>query len=197
MQAAASGSSPCCFALPLVVVLTAPLHGRAALGARAGTPAVGPVGETLALLGITLALSLLFAVPSAWLVATREFPGRRILGWALVLPLAMPTHIAAFLYAALLGPTGVLSRWLGEHLGWRPTSWTCRGSAWCWRWCSTPHLPAGPCRFRMGMGLELDAARTLAPVACAASCAALPLARPAIAAGAPLVAMETLNDYGP
>ncbi|MCB0788527.1 MAG: iron ABC transporter permease [Flavobacteriales bacterium] len=186
-------------ALPLVVVLTAPLHTAAPHWAHVLEHQLwDQLGETLALLGITLALSLLFAVPSAWLVATREFPGRRILGWALVLPLAMPTYIAAFLYAALLGPTGVLSRWLGEHLGWRPDIMDLPGLGLVLALVLYPYiyLPARAA-FRMGMGLELDAARTLGARGLRRfGRVALPLARPAIAAGALLVAMETLNDYG-
>src|SRR5690606_34588477 len=48
-------------------------------------------------LGVSL-LALLMGVLPAWLVTTCEFRGRRILSWALILPLAIPTYIAAFVF---------------------------------------------------------------------------------------------------
>ena len=46
------------------------------------------------LLGVGLIVASIGTV-TAWLVAACEFPGRRIFGWALLLPLAVPTYIVA------------------------------------------------------------------------------------------------------
>ncbi|MGB1790489.1 MAG: iron ABC transporter permease, partial [Limisphaerales bacterium] len=54
-------------------------------------------GSAILVVG-TAGLSLLLGVSTAWLVACCEFPGRRFFEWALILPLAIPTYIAAFAY---------------------------------------------------------------------------------------------------
>ena len=56
---------------------------------------------------VLLALSVgcitaVVGIATAWTVATRDFPGRRILSWALVLPLAAPAYVVAYVYADLL-----------------------------------------------------------------------------------------------
>ena len=43
---------------------------------------------------------------AAWLVSHYEFPGRRFFEWALILPLAVPTYLAAYAYVEFLGFTG-------------------------------------------------------------------------------------------
>ena len=58
-------------------------------------------GSIILVLG-TAALSVLLGVSSAWLVACCEFPGRKIFEWALILPLSIPTYIAAYAYFDLL-----------------------------------------------------------------------------------------------
>ena len=55
----------------------------------------------LLVLGVGLGV-LLLGVPAAWLVTTREFPGRRVFEWALVLPLAIPGYVIAYVYTDLL-----------------------------------------------------------------------------------------------
>ena len=56
------------------------------------------VANTLILIGLVVLLSMVMAIPPAWLVSAFEFPGRKIFEWALVLPLAIPTYVAAFVY---------------------------------------------------------------------------------------------------
>ncbi|HLU16334.1 MAG TPA: iron ABC transporter permease, partial [Burkholderiaceae bacterium] len=51
----------------------------------------------LLLLGVGVVVTLL-GVGSAWLIAAYQFPTRRVLSWALLLPLAVPTYIVAFAY---------------------------------------------------------------------------------------------------
>lgn len=186
-------------ALPVLVVVTAPLHAPAPEWHHVLTSLLpSHLWETLQLLAGTLLVALLVAVPSAWLVAAHEFPLRRFFRWVLVLPLAMPTYISAFAYAALLGPTGTLSAWSGEVLGLRPDIVSLPGLCLVLGLVLFPyiHLPARAA-FSQGMTNQLEAARLLgaAPLRRFRSLA-LPLARPAIVGGALLVAMETLNDLG-
>ena len=186
-------------AAPILVVLTAPLHSDAPQWdhvLHALLPA--HLKETVLLLSGVLAISLLIAIPSAWLVASYQFPLRGLLRWAMVLPLAMPTYISAFTYAALLGPTGSMSTWMAGHFGFRPDIVNLPGLSLVLALVLFPYiyLPARAA-FSRGMSSQLDAARMLGVAG--GQCfrrIALPLARPAIVGGALLAAMETLNDYG-
>lgn len=186
-------------ALPIGVVLTAPLHAPAPEWAHVWRNLLPDhLKGTLLLLAGTVGCALLLAVPSAWLVAAHDFPGRRFFRWALVLPLALPTYISAFTYAALLGPTGAVSIRVQELTGFRPDVMDLTGLCAVLAVVLFPYiyLPARAA-FATGMSVQLDAARTLhAGPLRRFGRVALPLARPAIAAGALLVAMETLNDYG-
>ena len=185
--------------LPLLVVITAPLHAPAPEWShvlRSILP--GHLIETIELLIGTLSIALILGVSTAWLVSSFDFPLRSVVRWALVLPLTCPTYIGAFVYAALIGPTGSVSVWLHEQFGWRPDIMNLPGLCVVLAVVLFPyiHLPARAA-FAAGMSQQLDAARTLgAPRGRRFFRVALPLARPAIAGGAVLVAMETLNDYG-
>ena len=57
------------------------------------------------------------APAAAWLVTAYDFPGRRILDWALLLPLAVPTYIVAYAYLDILHPIGPVQTALRAILG--------------------------------------------------------------------------------
>ncbi len=78
------------------------------------------IWETVQLIGWIVIIAVLLAVSSAWLVSAERLSATPLFRWALVLPLAMPTYISAFAYAALLGPTGTLSAWLNDTVGIHP-----------------------------------------------------------------------------
>src|SRR5688500_8024464 len=71
---------------------------------------------TLLLIGVGL-LAGAIGTGTAWVVTAYEFPGRRILDWALLLPLAMPTYIVAYAYLDLLHPVGPVQTALRSVLG--------------------------------------------------------------------------------
>lgn len=186
-------------ALPLLVVLSSPLHTAAKDWGHVATNILPSYAwETVLLLFGVLVLGLLIAVPTAWFVSCFAFPGRRFFRWALVMPLALPTYISAYAYAGLLGPTGTLTNALDTSFGLRPDIVGLPGLCFVLAFVLSPyiHLPARAA-FAQGMRRPLDAARVLgaSPWRRFRS-VALPLARPAIAGGALLMAMETLNDYG-
>ena len=54
---------------------------------------------------------------AAWLVTAYDFPGRRILDWALLLPLAVPTYIVAYAYLDLLHPIGPVQTLIRDIFG--------------------------------------------------------------------------------
>src|SRR5690606_32788836 len=73
--------------------------------------------NTLALLAGVGVLVVAIGAGAAWLVTAYEFPGRRVLAWVLLLPLAVPTYIIAFAYLDLLHPLGPLQGGLRALLG--------------------------------------------------------------------------------
>ncbi|MBL0044092.1 MAG: iron ABC transporter permease [Flavobacteriales bacterium] len=185
--------------LPLVVVITSPFHASAPEWDHVMRDILpSHLLETLRLVGLTVLLALLFAIPSAWMVSTLDFPGRRLFRWALVLPLALPTYICAITFGSFLGPTGAFSRAISANTGIHIDIMTWPGLSLVLALALFPYiyLPARVA-FSAGMSPHLDAARMLGGGAWKRFFrVAMPLARPAIAGGALLVAMETLNDYG-
>ena len=142
---------------------------------------------------------------TAWLVAACDFPGRRIFGWALLLPLAVPTYIVAYAYLDLLHPVGPVQSLLREILGYDsprdlrlPDIRSMPGCILLLGLVLYPYVYL-PVRalFAMQAGNLMDAARMLGagPVATFWR-VVLPLARPAVAVGTALALMESLNDIG-
>lgn len=145
------------------------------------------IRDTVALLVLVLGGSLILGTGLAWLVAAHRFPGRRALGWLLVTPLAVPGYVAGFVWLdTLSGPLGiraVRSLWVGALalvLTLYPYVYLFARAA-----------------FRDVGATALDASRTLGhgPLTTFVR-VALPMARPALAAGGALVAMEVLTDIG-
>ncbi|MEZ5303356.1 MAG: iron ABC transporter permease [Verrucomicrobiales bacterium] len=148
-------------------------------------------------------LVLLLAIPPAWLVATREFPGRRIFEWALILPLAFPTYVAALCYLSVpeaLIPWLVeirLSRGVDAFLFWESASRYALVSLvlasvlypYVFLTARTAFAGAGKAMVESSQMLGRGMWATFFRVA-------LPLARPATIAGLSLVIMEVVNDYG-
>jgi iron(III) transport system permease protein len=149
-------------------------------------------------------LSLVIGVATAWLTSMCEFSGRRVLEWALLLPLAAPAYIIGFTYAGLLAPAGTVQEWLRLHTGlsygsyWFPEIRSLPGAVFILALVLYPYvymlsraafLAQSVCVLEVSRTLGCGPWRSFFTVA-------LPLARPAIVAGLTLVAMETLADYG-
>lgn len=152
------------------------------------------------LVGVGICVGCL-GVSLAWLVATCEFPGRRWLDWGLMLPLAMPPYVLAFIFLGLFDYSGPVNTWVRNHLGWVDGLGDVRSPAGVVAVMSLVLYPYVYLLARsafLGQGRTLmDAARSLgASPARAFLKVALPMARPAIAAGMALALMETLADFG-
>ena len=146
----------------------------------------------------------LLGVGAAWIVTHFDFALRRTFEWALVLPLAMPAYVMAYTYTDLLQFTGPLQRALRETTGWgRADYWflevrslggavamfACVLYPYVYLLARTAFLERGSSVIEAGRSLGLTSWGSFVRVA-------LPMARPAIAAGVALVLMETLADYG-
>jgi len=68
------------------------------------------------LLGVTVGV-LFFGVTTAWLVTLCEFPGRRFFSWSLILPLAMPAYVLAFVLVGFLDFTGPVQTLIRDYFG--------------------------------------------------------------------------------
>ena len=154
-------------------------------------------------LGVVL-LSLLFGVPTAWLVAMCQVPGRRALQWALMLPMAMPSYIVAYVYTDLLDYSGPLQAGLRALFDWQspadywfPAIRSLGGAAWVLALVLFPYV------YLLARASFLEQSVSLIHSSRLLGCTpwqsfrrlSLPLARPAIMVGASLVAMETLADF--
>lgn len=157
------------------------------------------------LLAGVAALTALLGTGCAWLVSAYEFPGRRILSWALLLPLAVPTYIVAFAYLDLLHPIGPVQTALRALLGYDsprqfrlPDLRSLPGAIFVLGFALYPYVYLSTrAMFATQAANVLEAARTLgASRAGAFWRVALPMARPAIAVGLSLALLETLNDIG-
>jgi iron(III) transport system permease protein len=143
-------------------------------------------------------------VATAWLTSMHDFPGRRVFDWAMVLPLAMPAYVMAYVYTDFLQFVGPAQTALRETFGWQhgdywfPDIRTLPGAILMFVCVLYPYvyLLARTAFIERASGM-LEAARTLGLGPWRGFFAvSLPLARPAIVAGVALALMETLADYG-
>ncbi|HEX5514227.1 MAG TPA: iron ABC transporter permease [Gammaproteobacteria bacterium] len=145
--------------------------------------------------------SLLIGVSLAWLTATCEFPGRRLFDWALMLPLAVPAYVLAFVFVGLLDFSGPLQTVLREVFGPQfrlPPIRSAGGVIMVLTLALYPYVYMLARAAFLGQGQALfEAARMqgMSPLQ-AFFRVSLPMARPAIAAGLSLALMETLADFG-
>lgn len=156
--------------------------------------------DTAVLAVLVAVLAAAFGAPAAWLVVMHDFPGRRLFEWALVLPLAVPAFASAYAYADLFDVAGPLRTALREAgIGGFPFEMrSLPGAAFVLACAYYPYVYlVARAAFTSQSVCALEAARTLGAGPFETwRRVALPLARPAVVAGAALVVMETLADYG-
>lgn len=195
----------------LAVVILLPM-GAVLLGIFQSGPEWPHVAETVlatyfwntVLLVVTVSiLSLLMAIPAAWLLSAFAVPGRRWLEWAMVLPLAIPTYVSAFVYMDLKERAFPLLIWIRQN--WGIEAFLHAESLI--RYGLLSLLMAGVLYPYLFLGVRaaflvqrrnvIEAAQLLGgSPARVFFTVALPLARPAIIAGLSLIFMEVINDYG-
>lgn len=163
------------------------------------------VRDTVVVLAGVGVLTAMVGTSLAWLVTAYDFPGRKFLTWALLLPLAVPTYIIAYAYLDILHPVGVVQTAIRSLMGIdSPRDFRLpdiRSMAGCIVLLGFVLYPyvylATRAMFLMQSANLIDAARTLGHGRRAVFFrVALPLARPALAVGVSLTLMETLNDIG-
>lgn len=163
------------------------------------------VRRTLVLMTGVAAIALIVGTGTAWLVTMYRFPGRNLLQWILLLPLAMPTYIIAFCYIELFDYSGEVQTALRGVFGWTsardywfPDIRTLTGAIFVMGVVLYPYVYiTARASFIAQSICVIEASRTLGRSASQTFWQiALPLARPALAAGTALALMEALNDIG-
>ena len=149
-------------------------------------------------------LAAVLGIASAWLVSMTRFPGVQIMEWALLLPLAMPPYIVAYVYTDLLEFAGPIQTWLRVifNLGptdyWFPEIRSLGGAIVVMAMVFYPYIyMLARTAFLSQCICMLEVSRTLGYGSWGSFwIIGLPLARPAVMAGLALVLMETVADYG-
>jgi iron(III) transport system permease protein len=193
-------------ALPMAAILAAVLHGATGtdrdLWAHLSEHVLPRVVANTALLVMgVVVLAVALGTSLAWLTAACDFPGRAFFSWALVLPMAMPAYVLAFVAIATLDYAGVvpttLRAWFGAEFPMPPIR-SAGGTIAVLALATYPYvyltargafLTHGKRALEAAQSLGLGPWEGLFRVA-------VPLARPWLAGGAALVAMETLADFG-
>lgn len=188
--------------LPLVYVAYLALSADPAVWNRLWSTRIPELlANTVSLASSVSVVTLLLGVSLAWLVARFEFPGRRMWEWMLVLPLAMPTYVLAYVYAYLLGTGGPVEQlwqaWRGpEGRMFAPQSFA--GATLVMALDTFPfvYLLSRAALLSMNVSFEEVARSCGVPRWATLWRVTLPLMRPAIVAGLALVILYVVSDFG-
>ena len=152
-------------------------------------------------LGVSVG-TMLLGVSLAWLTAATEFPGRKIFSWALMLPMAIPSYVTAFVAIGLFDFTGPIQTTLREMFegggSWFPEIRSTGGIIAVMTLTLYPYVYLLARNAFLTQGRRgLEAAQSLGVGRFNAFFrVALPMARPWIVGGVMLALMETLADFG-
>ena len=161
------------------------------------------VNSVTLMLGVGVG-TLLIGVPTAWLTAVCEFPGRRWFEWTLLLPMAIPAYIIAYTYTGLLDFAGPVQTLLRLTFGWTrqdyafPEIRSLPGAMLMLALVLYPYVYLlARAAFLEQSAAVLEVSRSLGAGPWRRFLTiTLPLARPSLIAGMSLVQMEALADYG-
>src|SRR5712672_1550219 len=192
-------------AIPIASVCLSLFSGESAVFVHLAQTVLPEYAANTLMLGASVVIGVLIVgVPAAWLTTMCEFPGRRALEAALILPLAAPAYVLAYAYAGFLSAYGPVQETLRGLIGWEtgdywfPDVRSLPGAALMLVLTLYPYVYLlARARFVNESASALEAARLLGRGPWASFFAvSLPLARPALVAGAALAAMNSFADYG-
>ena len=200
-------------AILIAVICALPHFGVLIVAASGTSETLSHLAETV--LGrytmTTLVLVVLVGVGTfaigtgtAWLVTMCEFPGRRFLEIALVVPLAFPAYVLAYAYTHVLDHPGIVQTTLRDLTGWGPKDYwfpeirSLGGAAAMLILVLYPYVYLlARAAFSAQSATTFFVARTLGRTPWQAFFdVSMPMARPAIASGVLLAMMETIADFG-
>jgi iron(III) transport system permease protein len=192
-------------ALPVVAVVSSVFYGAGEAWSHLAATVLARYAGNTALLLLMVACGVVsMGVVSAWLITAYRFPGRAVLEWALLLPLAMPAYVMAYAYTDWLQFTGPVQTALRALTGWQareywfPEVRSLPGAATILSFALYPYVYLiARTAFHDLSRSAIEAGRLAGYGALGAFFrVAVPLARPAIVAGSALALMETLADFG-
>jgi iron(III) transport system permease protein len=193
-------------ALPMLTLATVALTPAPDVWSHLiGTTLPYSLSQTLLLLAGVAIITLVAGAGTAWLVTMYRFPGRTFFDWGLILPLALPAYITAYCYGEFLdytGPVQTMVRAIGGftsfHDYWFPPIRSLGGAVFIFSSVLYPYVYlTARASFALQSIHVLEVARTLGRTGTGALIeVALPMARPALAAGVSLALMECMNDIG-
>ncbi len=159
------------------------------------------VGNTVLLLAGVGVGTLVVGSGLAWLIVYHRFPGRAVLEWALILPMAVPAYVIGFAFLGLFDYAGPLQTAVRRSLGpgaWLPEVRSYGGVVAMMTLVFYPYVYLlARVAFREQGAAAVETARTLGRSRWAAFLqVTLPMARPSLAAGVALAMMEALADFG-
>ncbi|WP_394198604.1 ABC transporter permease [Litoreibacter albidus] len=191
--------------LPMIAVALAAVTGGSDTLQHLANTVLGRYTATTALLVLMVSIgTLLLGTGAAWLVTMAEFPGRRVLEIALVIPLAFPAYVLAYAYTHLLDHPGIVQSTLRDVTGWGPRDYwfpeirSLSGAAVMLILVLYPYVYLlARAAFLQQSATSFLAARALGKSPWQAFLrVSIPMARPAIASGVLLTVMETIADFG-
>jgi iron(III) transport system permease protein len=190
---------------PLVVIAGSWLTPEAKIWQHLAATVLWGYSRNSLLLAVGVGLgTTLVGVSTAWLVTMCRFPGRRLLEWALLLPMAFPAYILAYTYTDVLQVSGPVQSFIRDTFALRPREYwfpdvrSLPGAIVMLTLALYPYVYLlARTAFLEGSTLLLEAAQSLRCNAWSSFFrVSLPLARPAIAGGVALAVMEALSDFG-
>lgn len=189
--------------IPLAVISLSWLSWDGEIWAHLGSTVLPSIiSNTLILIvGVAIGTSIL-GVSLAWLTTVCEFPGRKFLDWALMMPFALPTYVLAFVFLGVMDFSGPVQAFIRELFGLPPT-WlfevrngfgivtvmTLVLYPYVYMLTRVAFLGQGQSVFEAARALGLNAWQAFFKVS-------IPMARPGIIAGLSLALMEALADFG-
>jgi iron(III) transport system permease protein len=184
---------------PLLWVVSSALDASDWVGLATAPRTLSVLVNSGLLVGAVTSMSMLVGVPAAYLTVRTDLPARRAFTILLALPLVIPSYIGAFAFLSAFGPRGLLHGALEPlGVGTLPSIYGLAGTTVVLTLYTYPYVYITSRASLLSMDARLvDAARTLSHSRWAAfRRITWPQIRPAVAAGALLVALYTLSDFG-
>ena len=198
----------------IFILITLPVISLIVIAFKGNTDSLAHITEhvlprvsvtTIVLLAGVGFLSAFIGTITAWLISFYNFPGRKILAWLLVMPLAIPPYIAAYFFSEFLSYSGPLQEAIRAIGGfqsmrdyWSPEAHSLSGAIIILSSVLYPYTYLAVMGlFKIQGGQYMAAARILQSNPAEIFLKILlPLAWPAVAVGSLLAMMECLNDIG-
>ncbi len=186
--------------VPAYLLLRMAGSGREAVDLLVKVQTLQIFGNTILLAGAVTMAAILIAVPVAWITARTDLPGRRVWIILAALPLVLPSYVAAYIYATLLAPKGMLQQFLEPWIGLErlPSLVGFPGAFLVLTFITYPYIlltvraalqHMDPAMIEAARSLGCTPWQTFRKVT-------LPALRPAILAGSILVVLYVLRDFG-